>query len=784
NRRFRLLPAPALVSAGLLLALASRADQPSPREITAWFQPDRIQQATLSSDGHHLAYTVHEDAKTVIILTDVDNPSKGEMVGVGEDTVIQNSRDHEKTPIRVPFFHWAGPNRLVFSAEIPGVSDIDIRRTHEPTNITIVYAVDADGRNLLKLANADDVALVSTADTPDADTNGSDSTNQPREPRVLGFAADDPESVLVEAARPALGSDSNDPNLFGRLATGVFKFNVRTGKRSKVAERDVNGTLIYDRQGNPRIELWQPIDKRVQSFFYLASPLGKAAKGADKMIGDDVSPENYLGTRTFPVGFDFNPNILYIASNVGRDTYGLYALDLHEGKRTPLAVEHPAFDLTGFEPGAADAALVFDRSRRQLVGVRVRVTADSTQWLDPELGRVQAELDGKFPGRNVRIEEWDEARARFLVLVSGTADPGRYFVFHRAEDRLVQFARRAPMNLDQINAATPFAFDTPEGVHLTGYLTLPRTPLVNPPPLLVDCHAGPWDRDDPGYNRDAQVLASMGFVVAQVNYRGSAGFGTRYREALRADIDQIPIGDIRAAIAWIATQHKFDRKRVALLGEGFGGYLALRALQLYPDEFRCAVAINAPTDLEAWTKKSESWQETVDRQQDTTNYLQSQQDFMMNFGRSASGPLALAPLRVSQFPGQSSMAAPASGGGGGPALPPPNLVNFSGELRRWYFGQDAKRLAAISPARHPEQLTKPVLLIQDPFDVSGESGESSALRSALAHTSNPADYLETTGEFTRRLPAASTQVFAKMEDFFNLNVYDFNVKIGETKVQK
>jgi len=817
---------PALFSSlvALSVAIVARGDEPSYDRIAAWFQPDRVGQATLSPDGRHLAYTVHEDGRTVIILSDIDNPSKGSMVKVGEDAVIRNSRDHEKSPMRVPFFRWAAPDRLVFSAEIPGIVDVDVRRTHEPSNVEVVYGVDADGRNLKKLADEDSLALVTTSD-PSADdettlsTSSADGGTLLRQPRVIDFAADEPDTVLVEAVRPAINSGSNDPSLYGRMATGLYKINVRTGQRRRVVERDFNGGVIYDRQGNARVEIWRPIDKREVDFIYLnASKVPAAAKGVDKLLGSGITPENYYGTRTFPVGFDYDPNILYIASNAGRDTYGLYALDLHAGKRTELAVEHPAFDLAGFEPQVPDPALVFDRSRRRLAGVRVTGLEESTQWLDPELIQVQAILDGKFPGRSVRIVEWDDARARYLVQINGGADPGRFYVYQRPEDRVVQFARRAPaIDLDEINAATPFAFDTPEGVHLTGYLTLPRQPLVNPPPLLVYCHGGPWDRDQPGFNRDAQVLAEMGFVVLQVNYRGSAGFGTRHREALREDIGQVPVSDLRAAIAWVTAQHKIDHKRVALLGEGFGGYLALRAAQLYPDEFRCVVAINAPTDLEAWTKRAESWQETVDRQQDARNYSQQTTQFLINFGRQTSGPLAMAPLRVSAFGAQDSLAAPpgpsgADDGSGStsstsgdstdptapppppptanlgtiapPPLPPPNLVNFASEVRRSYFGKDNARLAAISPARHAEQLTAPVLLIQDPYDVSGEAGESSALRSALARVGRPADYYETTGEFTRRLPVASTRVFSRMEDFFNLNLYDFNVKVGVPKVQK
>ena len=778
--------------AALGAAVLAPAAPPNESQLAAWFLPDRVGQAALAPDGRHLAYVVHEDGKTTIVLADVDDPSKGAVVPVGDDAYLRDSKDLERTPLRVPFFQWATADRLVFSSEIPALPTVDLMRSKEPTNSSVIYAVDADGRNLTRLANEDDVSMVTTEDDPDADTAGQDGVTLPREPRVVGFA-DDPTGVLVEATRPALYAGSNDPDYFGRVATGLFEIDIRTGKRRVLQERDVNGTMLYDRQGHGRVEALRPIDGREKTFVYLVPPRGVAdSKGLSKLLGDPVTPANYLGARTFPLAFDYGPNLLYLASNAGRDSYGIYALDLKTGTRTAVA-EEPGVDLADFSALFSDAPLVFDRGRRRLVGVRGAGLDPLTRWLDPELAAVQATLSGKFPQRSVEVVGWDEGRARFLALVSGGNDPGRYFIYDRGPDRLVQFLRRDPyLDLDEINASAPFSIPAAGGARLTGYLTIPRHPVVNPPPVLVRCHGGPWERAEPGFDRDAQVLAAMGFVVVDLNYRGSAGFGTRYREALRQDVDAGPVEDIRTAVAWVAGQRKIDGKRIALLGEGFGGYVVLRALQLYPDDFRCGVAINAPTDLKLWCVAPESWQEKQDRQDAAINDMRQTQQFMTNFGGPAIDP-ALAPtaLRAPSYAQEASLGASTSGPGGSsggshplPPRPAPTPVNFPNEVRRWYFGTDTARLAEHSPARHPDLLTKPVLLVQDPFDLDGESGEAAALRAALGHTQNPAEYLEVTGAFGRGLPAARAAAYVKIEDFFNLNLYDFNVKLGQPTIVK
>jgi pimeloyl-ACP methyl ester carboxylesterase len=805
----------ALFAAGLLFAsnlpaaVEDTAKKPAPtaEELTTWLSPYRTEQATLAPDGRHLAYAVHENERTMIAIIDVDEPSKKVVVPVDHDAIIRDSHDHERTPIRLPFLRWVGSNRLVFQAQLPALEEVDIRRQREPRDISVVYAVDADGRNLVKLLDEDSLTLLSQDGSP-----------LPRQPRVVDVAANVPDSILVEATRPTEGGGTLlTPERLGRVSTTLFRVNVRTGQRQILHDQDVNGSLLYDHQGQARIQFIRPVDQAEQSFLSLPTPGRKASRQLEQLFGDTITPANLLGTRTFPVAFDYDPDILYVASNAGRDTYGLYTVDLRTGQRTAVAVENPAFDLVkfGFDAPGVSSALVFDPGQKRLVGVRVDgIEGVTTQWIDPELTGLQARLEQELPGRSVEVINWDDARTHFLLFVSSTGDPGRYYVYRHADDHLTQIVRRAPgVDPDKTNAARSFAFTTPEGVRLTGYLTVPRQPFRPLPPLMVFLHGGPWERDEPGFNRDAQAFAAMGFVVLQVNYRGSAGFGTRVREGLRETIDEAPLADIRAALAWVGTNATYDHKRVALLGQGFGGYLALRALQRYPDDFRCAVAINAPTDLELWVQKPASWKENVVREGVLANNMTAIANFLQGFGGGAHGSLGSAapsgpkvpsfakdgmgaiddfpaPIGAPNAPAPLTPPSGGSGGGGGgggaggPPLPPPEYVNFASEFRQWYFGTNAKRLAALSPAQHADEITKPVLLIQDPEDEGGETGVAGAMRSALTRAGNPPDYLEITGEFTRGLPRARLQVLTAIQEFFVVNIYEFGVKIGPLKVRK
>jgi dipeptidyl aminopeptidase/acylaminoacyl peptidase len=555
-------------------------------KIATYFRPYQTDRASLAPDGRHLAYTMRDGETAYVMIVDVDDPNSKVPVAVADDRYRLNASDREKTSASVTLLRWTSSRRLIIADDSP-----------------VVYGVDADGQNPMRLYSASDSAFKTikpgVGDLPD------NLLVFPRKFTVLPPSGADPELLVVQAH----GQPSRAANIpqYLIVPTTLATIDPQNGKFRMLSEVDYSGEPFFDKQHEHEARVLLTLHDP-PTFLYL--PPGGSWTGRidlDKYLGGQtakgflITPENYYRERSIPLGFDYNPDLLYFASNIGRDTYGIYALDLRRKTRTSLSVESPYYDLAN--PGSYfdESSLVFDRHQHRLVGVRFTGTGPTTVWLDQELAQLQTALNRKFPARFVEIVEWDDARTRFLLLVSGPSDPGRYVVYRRAEGRLVDFVRKAPwLDAGAVNVATGFAFDTPAGVHLTGVLTLPKTQRITPPPLLIYCHDGLTGRVSPGFNGEVQALTDMGFAVAQVNYRGSTGFGRNFRDAILAGLDKIPVEDIRATVAWIAAQHQIDRKRVALLGRGFGGFLALRAVQQFPAEFRCAITIDAPTNLADW----------------------------------------------------------------------------------------------------------------------------------------------------------------------------------------
>ena len=269
-----------------------------------------------------------------------------------------------------------------------------------------------------------------------------------------------------------------------------------------------------------------------------------------------------------------------------------HLVDIRTGSVREFGGEWPA------PPGEPQ---IFDWHRLKVVGERQDAAHPATSWRDVELDRVQRELEAKFPRRIVELLDWTDTRARVLFRVTGGSDAGRVFVYQRTENLAVEILRHAPwLNAAKLHETRFFECAARDGARLSGYVTWPTTPRVAPPPLLVVFPSGFPGGGQPAFDPEAQVFADLGFVVARLNHRCVAGVKPADLATLRAAVDRVSIEDAHAAIEWLAARHAerpFDRKRVVTLGRGFGGYLAVRALQVAPTAFRCGIALDAPMEL-------------------------------------------------------------------------------------------------------------------------------------------------------------------------------------------
>jgi len=135
-----------------------------------------------------------------------------------------------------------------------------------------------------------------------------------------------------------------------------------------------------------------------------------------------------------------------------------------------------------------------------------------------------------------------------------------------------------------------------------------RAPEGDRPPLLVHVHGGPTAAASPVLNLDIQYWTSRGFCVADVDYRGSTGYGRRYREALKGRWGVVDLDDVVACGRFLADAGRVDPARMAISGGSAGGYTTLAALSMRPGVFTAGASHYGVADLGALASETHKFE--------------------------------------------------------------------------------------------------------------------------------------------------------------------------------
>ncbi|KAJ6171995.1 hypothetical protein N7470_001062 [Penicillium chermesinum] len=134
------------------------------------------------------------------------------------------------------------------------------------------------------------------------------------------------------------------------------------------------------------------------------------------------------------------------------------------------------------------------------------------------------------------------------------------------------------------------------------------------PPCLVSVHGGPNSNVDPGLNLEIQYWTTRGYAVCDVNYTGSTGYGREYRERLSGYWGLVDVGDAVSAVDFLGNDGLIDKAKVGIFGGSAGGYLALRALHMYPEIWAAGVSSYGISDVRALQADSYKFEsQDVDR---------------------------------------------------------------------------------------------------------------------------------------------------------------------------
>lgn len=111
---------------------------------------------------------------------------------------------------------------------------------------------------------------------------------------------------------------------------------------------------------------------------------------------------------------------------------------------------------------------------------------------------------------------------------------------------------------------------------------------------LQNSHLG-WS----GYFREFMfhnMLVEQGYVVLDMDYRASAGYGRDWRTAIYRHMGKPEIEDLRDGVNWLVANADVDAQRVGTYGGSYGGFMTFMALFTAPDLFQAGAALRPVSD--------------------------------------------------------------------------------------------------------------------------------------------------------------------------------------------
>ena len=236
------------------------------------------------------------------------------------------------------------------------------------------------------------------------------------------------------------------------------------------------------------------------------------------------------------------------------------------------------------------------RSSRVIGGTRVTEKNDYV-FFDPHAEENWRNVKAVFKdATDVDLVSSSDDRSVFIAHVIGATYGDSYFIVDMNQHKA---GRLGPeyTGIDDVAPESWIDYRAADGRTIHAYLTLPLGKEAKNLPLIVLPHGGPHSRDEPGFDWISQALASRGYAVLQPQFRGSDGFGADLLFAGFGEFGRKMQTDLSDGVRALAAKGLIDPKRVCIVGASYGGYAALAGATMDTGVYRCAVSIAGLSDI-------------------------------------------------------------------------------------------------------------------------------------------------------------------------------------------
>jgi dipeptidyl aminopeptidase/acylaminoacyl peptidase len=291
--------------------------------------------------------------------------------------------------------------------------------------------------------------------------------------------------------------------------------------------------------------------------------------------------------------FDPSSRYLYYRTNDGGEFAYAARYELATGKVEP--VERANWDVIFTHFSRNGKYRVSGTNEDGMIRVRVYDASTGKQVTIPNLP------DGQIFGMNI-------ARSENLMTLYLNSDrsPNNLYVYDFRNRNLKKLTESLNPEIDPEDLVESRLVRYPsfDKLAIPGILYKPhQADMDHKAPALIMVHGGPGGQSLKSYSPLIQFLVNHGYVIFNVNNRGSSGYGKTFFKADDRKHGHEPLWDCVEAKNYVAKQSYVLPDRIGIIGGSYGGYMTLAALTLKPEEFAVGVDLFG---ISNWVRTLES----------------------------------------------------------------------------------------------------------------------------------------------------------------------------------
>ncbi|MGN0032553.1 MAG: S9 family peptidase [Candidatus Limimorpha sp.] len=362
----------------------------------------------------------------------------------------------------------------------------------------------------------------------------------------------------------------------------LYRLNLKTGEKQLICENPGN-IQGYKTDHNGKVRIAYTIEDGVNTSILYRDSEDECFR---KIITTNYKDEINI------VGFTPDNQYVYAFSNINRDKSALVLMNPTTCEEIETLYSNPTYDCSG---------LSYSEARNKLLAVSCIGHKETTRHYFDDDFRMTVNLIADLLPKsyNYNIIDWDKSENTMIVFAYSDRNPGSYYIFKKQSGSdgmsgtLEKIADTRPwLKEEEMGNMLPVEYTSRDGLRIESYLTLPcgfTMETAKNMPVIINPHGGPWARDVWRYNSETQFLANRGYAVLQMNFRGSTGYGRKFKELSYKQWGQTMQDDITDGVMWLINNGIADKDRIAIYGGSYGGYATLCGITKTPDLYACAI---------------------------------------------------------------------------------------------------------------------------------------------------------------------------------------------------